>query len=452
MSSFRSRARHALADPDLQQALRGASGGFTHGRERAWNELPDAQGLRRRAAWARRRAVATLPEQWERFTEAAEEAGAEMFWATTAGEAVDLVVGLATEVGARLVVKSKSMLSEEIHLNEALEGAGMEVVETDLGELIVQWAHEPPSHIIAPAVHKTRQQVRALFAGRTGTDPGPEIPALTELARRHLRGEFLRADVGISGANLAIAETGSVVLVTNEGNARMVATLPRMHIAVVGAEKVVADLDDAAVVLEMLARSATGQRSTSYLQWVTGPRRPGEMDGPERLCIVVVDAGRSRVAGTGYQDVLACIRCGSCLNVCPVYTTTGGHAYHSPYQGPIGAVITPLLRGGPGDWELAHASTLCGACLEACPVMIDLPQMLLDLRADAPRSPLARAAGRSGALLAAPRDFHRTFRGLRRLQGPVVLGGRLRWSPFPLGRWLRGRTLPPLASRFFRER
>jgi len=452
VSGFRDRSRQALADPDLQEALKGAAGRFASAREAAWDELPDAEALRRRAAWARRRAVAGLPELWARFAEVAERTGTELYWAADSAEVVDIVLRLTREASARLVIKSKSMLSEEVHLNPALEEAGLEVVETDLGELIVQWAEEPPSHIIAPAVHKTRHQVQALFAHRTGEDPGPDIPALNDLARRYLRDKFLQAEVGISGANLAVAETGTIVLVTNEGNGRMVATLPRMHIALVGAEKLVADLDDAAVVLELLARSATGQRASSYVQWLSGPRRPEEADGPERLCVVVIDAGRSRVTGSSYQDVLACIRCGSCLNVCPVYTTTGGHAYDSPYQGPIGAVVTPLLRGTSEDWELPQASTLCGACLDACPVMIDLPQMLLDLRGEAPRSVAGRAAGWVGARLARPRIFSSVFRLARRPALLLSRGDRLRWVPPPLGRWGRGRTVPVLARRFFRER
>lgn len=452
MSGFRDRSAQALADPVLRQAMKNASGKFVEKREEIWAELPDVQALRLRAAWCRRRAITRLREMWERFAETAEQAGVTIHWAGDAEEARSVIVGLCRRLGGPLVAKSKSMMTEEIELNPALEKAGIEVVETDLGELIIQWAKEPPSHIIAPAVHKTREQVRDLLVEHTGDDAGDDINAMADIARRYLRKVFLTADIGITGGNLAIAETGSVVLVTNEGNGRMIATLPRVVISVIGAEKIVAEMGDAATVLELLARSATGQKASSYVQWLTGPRRGAETDGPDELHVVVVDSGRSEIAIGGQWEVLSCIRCGSCLNVCPVYSTTGGHAYNSPYQGPIGAVITPLLRGEAGDWELPQASTLCGACLDACPVMIDLPQMLLDLRS-LPIKPLAgRLSGRAGSLLARPGAFRGFFRLLRLLQRPFVADERIRWAPGPLRRWLDTRTLRSLASRFFQER
>jgi L-lactate dehydrogenase complex protein LldF len=354
------------------------------------------------------------------------------------------------------VVKSKSMVTEEIDLNQALEDAGCQVTETDLGEWIIQLAAEHPSHILVPAVHRDRYQIAEVFdrrAGRPGGSADPEV--LTAFARQALRGRFLEADLGITGVNFAVAETGSLVLVTNEGNGRLVSALPRVHIAVMGAERVLRTWDQLDLMLNLLARSGTGQPLSAYTSITTGPRRPGEVDGPDELHLVIVDNGRSGMAGTEMAEMLNCIRCGACLNVCPVYRQTGGHAYGWVYPGPMGAVLTPLLAArSPDDVHAAEASgasTLCGACMEACPVEIPLQDLLLGLR----RRKAAHASTRD-------RLVWRAWAAAWRRAGPYEGGNRLavrsrRLLPLvrhlPAGRrWVDGRTLPTLPARTFTER
>jgi L-lactate dehydrogenase complex protein LldF len=336
------------------------------------------------------------------------------------------------------------MTTEEIGLNAALKAGGIQPVETDLGEWIVQLAGESPAHIIAPAINKTKEQVAVLFRKESGDDVPPDIPALTAQARRRLRETFLRAGIGISGGNLAVAETGSVVLVTNEGNGRMVTSLPPVHVAVLGIEKIAPSWAEAAVWLALLARSATGQPLSIYTSIVTGPKRPGDIDGPEEVHVILLDNGRSKLLGTKYEEVLQCIRCGACLNVCPVYRTAGGHAYRgktgppSPYSGPIGAVVTPLLFGLENYKELPQASSLCGACLDVCPARIDLPRMLIELRSD------AVAAGLEPAAVSAVTRLAAAAFGSER-----ALGIAARLARF--GRRFVGGSMPKPAKRSFRE-
>jgi len=303
-------------------------------------------------------------------------------WAKNGTDVGQIVLEIAQREQAKQIVKSKSMVTEEIGLNHVLEDAGIEVVETDLGEYIIQLAGERPSHIIAPAVHQTTQQVAELFTEhlKQKVDGSPE--ALTEVARETLRRMFLDTEIGISGVNFGVAETGSIVLVTNEGNGRMVTSLPRVHIAVMGIERLAPNWEAAATWLSLLASSATGQPLSIYTSVVTGPVKPDELDGPQEVHIILLDNNRASMCGTKYMEVLECIRCGACLSVCPVYKQAGGHAYHSPYSGPIGAVVSPLLFGLENYPGLPQASTLCGACLEVCPVKIDLPRMLVALRTD----------------------------------------------------------------------
>ncbi|HEY8415209.1 MAG TPA: LutB/LldF family L-lactate oxidation iron-sulfur protein, partial [Thermaerobacter sp.] len=393
--------------------------------------------------------------------------------------------------GARRVVKSKSMVTEEIHLNPHLEAAGIEVVETDLGEYIIQLAGHRPSHIVAPAVHLSQQQIREIFSREAGRPLPDDAVALAAFARQQLRQEFLRADVGISGVNFLVAESGTVVLVTNEGNGRMVTSLPRVHIAVMGMERVVPTWADLAVLLEVLARSATGQKITVYTTFVGGPRRPGEADGPEEFHLVIVDNGRSNLLGTRFQEALHCIRCGACLNACPVYRQIGGHPYGGVYSGPIGAVITPLLGGLDGWDDLPYASSLCGACHEACPVMIPLHDLLVDLREEVVnrgqygQAPTgnddATAAGTKGLrdhgerwafrlwrwVFSDPRRYRLAARLAAWVQVPwldaeshtrdepaagLMVGAVLRGGPGPLGAWTASRDFPAVASRPFHAR
>jgi L-lactate dehydrogenase complex protein LldF len=448
---FRQQARKTLADGRLQGALDVATDRLMRQRIAAWGELDDAEDLRTRAYDARMRVIRDLDTHIRQFGDAVAAAGGTMHRAATAEEAARQVVEICKRTDARLVAKSKSMLSEEIGLNDALADAGVDVVETDLGEYILQLAGEHPVHIVAPAIEKTAEQVAELLSAVDGAPVSSELQALTAAARRQMRKTFLTADVGVTGANFAVCETGSVVLVTNEGNGRLVSALPRVHIALVGMERLVANLDDLSVLLRLLARSGTGQRLTTYTTLITGPRREGEEDGPEELHVIVVDNGRSNLRGGKYEEMLACIRCGACLNVCPVYRKAGGGAYSDVYSGPMGAVLVPLLVGLEKAPALPHASSLCGACTDACPVKIPLHELLLELRADlnerragsslerlaftlwsyAWSSPLAYRVSTTLARLGAP------LAGLARLAGP----GRA---------WTRGRTLPRPARRRFR--
>jgi L-lactate dehydrogenase complex protein LldF len=449
---FRQRANSAIEDTRLQTALAGATGRFAQSRIAALADFPDAEALRDHLKAIRAATLANLAEHLQTFERNAQAAGAQVHWARDGAEASRIVLEIAKQREARLVAKSKSMVTEEIGLNQALLDAGIEPVETDLGEWIIQLAAEPPYHIIAPAIHKTRGQVADLFHEVTGEPMADDIPHLTAVARRLLRQKFLSADMGVSGANLAVAETGSVVLVTNEGNGRMVTSLPRVHVAVLGIEKIAPTWDEAAVWLSLLARSATGQPLSIYTTAITGPARPADPDGPEEVHVVLVDNGRSHLLNTPYEEVLQCLRCGACLNVCPVYRAAGGHAYGSPYSGPIGAVISPLLFGLAEYEALPHASSLCGACKDVCPVRIDLPRMLLQLRADevaqgilpGPEALAERAAaavlGHAGLWEAGMRLLRwgqRPFLHDDQLQLPVKLAGE--------------RQLPTLPPKSFRQ-
>src|SRR5215204_5233051 len=381
--TFRENAKAALADVQLRGALKNATSLFGERRKLAAASLPNWEELRSQARAIKDEVLLHLDQYLEEFARNAESRGAKIHWARDAAEANSIICGLATGRAARIVVKSKSMTTEETHLNDALEAAGMQVVETDLGEYIIQLAGEPPSHIIAPAIHKTRAQVAELFTSELGMQPTDDVAQLTSTARATLRDRFAAADVGISGVNFAIAETGTIVIIENEGNIRLTTSVPRMHIAVMGIEKVVPRFSELDVFLKLLPRSGTGQRLTTYQSFITGTKRHTTDEGPEELHIVLLDNGRSRMlAHPVTRQSLACIRCGACLNACPVYQQVGGHAYGSVYPGPIGAVITPQLIGLSKAKQLPYASSLCGACREVCPVKIDIPELLLHLRAE----------------------------------------------------------------------
>ena len=452
-AQFRRRAFVAIEDVRLQTALEGATGRFRQHREAALAALPEADALRDHLKAVRAATLADLAHHLETFERQAIAAGARVHWARDAAEARAIITNLARQNGVKLVTKTKSMATEEIGLNQALAEAGVTPVETDLGEWIIQLAGEPPSHIIAPAVHKTRHQVAQLLSRETGQDLiADDIPRLTAAAREHLRARFLQADMGITGANIGVAETGSIVLVTNEGNAEMTTSLPPIHVVLMGIEKIAPTWDDAAAWLSLLARSATGQPLSVYTTILTGPARADDPEGPRQMHIVLLDNGRSRLLNTPYEEVLQCIRCGACLNVCPVYREAGGHAYGSPYSGPIGAVITPLLFGLEQYAALPHASTLCGACRDACPVRIDLPRLLLSLREEeVARNVLPwpdRAAERSAAfILAHTRLLHAT----RTLLRPFTNIATTESDFSPLHALTAGRKLPSLAARSFHQ-
>jgi len=381
---FQERARQALSDVSLQRAMAKARGGFVDHRRDAVDALPEFDAIRDAARDIKDHVLANLDGYLELYEQKVIENGGRVHWARDADEACRIVAKICKDAEAKTVTKGKSMVSEEIHLNPVLEAAGMTVVETDLGEYIVQLAGETPSHIIAPAVHKTREQITDLFHEHHSplgyTDRVTQREALVNEARSVLRERFVAADVGITGANFLVAETGANVIVTNEGNGDLTSCLPRVHIVTAGIEKVIPSLDDLSVLLRVLARSATGQEFSAYTSLYSGPRRTDEMEGPEAYHVVLLDNGRSRLLGGQYQPMLRCIRCGACLNHCPVYGAIGGHAYGWVYSGPMGAVLTPLLNGFDQAMDLPNACTLNGRCKEVCPVRIPLSDLLLKHR------------------------------------------------------------------------
>src|SRR5215204_1101889 len=381
--TFDQNARAALRDEHLHGALQNLAATFGERRRSAIQTVDNWEELRERARRIKEETLLHLDEYLERFADKAEGAGAKIHWARDGNEACSIVLRLITAIGATQVVKSKSMATEEIHLNDALEAAGIFPVETDLGEWIIQLAGETPSHIVVPAIHKTRSQIAELFVEKVGIAPTDDVGALTGAARNFLRSRFAAAEVGISGVNFGIAETGSMLILENEGNIRLTTSLPKRHIALMGIEKVIPKLADLDVFLKLLPRSGTGQKLTTYQSLITGTKKKSTDEGPDEIHIVLMDNGRSRMlAHPVTRQGLACIRCGACLNACPVYQQIGGHAYGSVYPGPIGAVITPQLVGLEKARQLPYASSLCGACREVCPVKIDIPQLLLHLRAE----------------------------------------------------------------------
>jgi len=454
---FEQRASGALKNLPLRQALEVATERFIAQRASAFRDLPDAEALRKRARAIKEEVLTRLDDYLLRLADSVRQRGGVVHWAKDGSEAREIILDLARARGVKSVVKSKSMVTEEIELNEALEAAGIRPVETDLGEWIIQLAGEKPSHIIAPAIHKSRHEVAELFSRKVGRPLAPDIELLTATAREQLRQEFLQADMGISGVNFAVAETGTLVLVTNEGNGRMVTSVPPVHLAIMGIEKVIPTLEDLMVFLKILARSATGQKASSYVSLITGVRPDGESDRPRELHLVILDNGRSRYLSGPFREALYCIRCGACLNVCPVYRQVGGHAYGATYPGPIGIIVTSMLQGPGGSKELASASSLCGACQEACPLDIDIPHMLLELRreavADRQASGGERAAFRLMAAILRHDGLYRLAgRVGRLLQRPFVRGKRIDRLPFPLSRWTAVRDFPPLSARTFRDR
>ncbi|MGE5150886.1 MAG: LutB/LldF family L-lactate oxidation iron-sulfur protein [Rhodospirillaceae bacterium] len=377
---FKHNAHDALRDANLQDSLSKLKVGFSERRRQAAERLPEFETLRDCARDIKNHTLANLDFYLEEFERKVLALGGHVHWAPTAEDARRIIADLCKSVNARTIAKSKSMISEEIGLNDHLEALGIEPVETDLGEYIIQLRHEPPSHIIAPAVHLTKDQVADTFLEHHRalgfTKRLTERNDLVAEARQVLRQKFLDADVGLNGANFLVAETGSSMLVTNEGNADLSNTLPKMQIVLASIEKVIPTLEDAAVLLRVLARSATGQESSAYTTLNTGPKRTGDLDGPEQYHVVLLDNGRSSVLGTKMQDMLRCIRCGACMNHCPVYGAIGGHAYGWVYPGPIGAVLTPQLIGVEEAGNLPNASTFCGRCESVCPVRIPLPGLM----------------------------------------------------------------------------
>jgi L-lactate dehydrogenase complex protein LldF len=448
--SFREIARLKLNDERIEGALDLSTSRLMSGRLVAWETLAGAQELRSRAHDARMRVIDDLDAHVSRFRDAVEARGGNTFVAATAEDANAYIVDVCRNADAKLAAKSKSMATEEIGLNGALQAAGVRPVETDLGEYILQLAGEHPVHILAPAIEKTKEEVAELLARVDGRPVEAELEELTRAARRQLRETFHAADIGITGANFGVCDTGSIVLVTNEGNGRLVSSLPRVHVALIGMERLVGSLADLAVLLRLLARSATGQRLSTYTTVITGPRREGEQDGPDELHVVILDNGRSTLVGGRYREMLACIRCGACLNVCPVYRKTGGAAYGPVYSGPMGAVLVPLLAGLEHASDLPHASSLCGACTDACPVKIPLHELLLELRRDLVDEGIApfreRLAFRLWSYAWSTQSGYRFTTRLARLGGPF--GGLVG----PGRAWGKGRKLPRPGRRYRDDR
>lgn len=451
---FHSRVALALHDRQLRVALDRATSHLARQREIAFASLADPIQAREAARRVRTQTLRQLDQHLEQFERAVVAMGGRVHWADSAADARRIAVELALAQGVRRVVKSKSMLSEEIGLNPALEATGIEVVESDLGEYIVQLAHETPSHIIAPAFHKTREQIGQLFHDKLGIPLTHDPARMTAAARARLREVYLTAGMGISGVNFGVAETGTLCLVTNEGNASLSMSAPPLHLALMGIERIVPSLADLAVMLEVLARSATGQKLSVYTDLITGPRRRADPDGPEELHVLLVDNGRSRVLAGELAEILLCIRCGACLNACPVYREIGGHAYGSVYSGPLGAVLTPALHGIEAWAELPYASSLCGACRDVCPVRIDIPRMLLALRRQAVQRRATpfwlRLSLRFYRFAATrPRMFRVAMAAARALTRTLAPGGFFRHLPPPLSGWTAHRDFPAFAAQPF---
>ncbi|MBS0209025.1 MAG: iron-sulfur cluster-binding protein [Planctomycetes bacterium] len=446
----------ALHDANLQLALVNLGDTLGTRNKQALGSLPDKDALRQRARAIKEAALSRLDEHLVTLQAAVERNGGQLHFAADAADAQQIITGVIQRAGGRRVVKSKSMTSEEIHLNHALEAAGCEVLETDFGEYIVQLAGHRPSHLVAPAMHLTINEARDILSADAGQTLPAEAEALAAYARTRLRTAFGAADVGISGGNFVVAETGSVVIISNEGNARLTTSLPRVHIALVGIEKVIPRFADLPVFLKLLARAATGQKMSVYTSIVSGLRRDGELDGAEEFHLVLLDNGRSRILAGPLRESLFCIRCGACLNACPIYRNVGGHAYGGVYAGPIGAVLTPQYDGLVPNQHLPHASSLCGACQAACPVKIAIPEMLVQLRDQLHAEPAmgGKLEGFAYRMWAVAMRRPALYRIATWLATRTI--GRLgkRWLarlPGPLHGWTQSRDFPAPAAQRFRD-
>ena len=454
----------AIHNKPLQKALVNVTNRFRSARNKASLEVADWENLRTAAREVKKQTIANLDTYLLMLEERVKRAGGEVHWARDADEASRIIVNIAKEGKVKSVVKSKSMATEEIELNDKLEEARIKVVETDLGEYIIQLAGEHPSHIIAPAIHKTKEDISKLFSEKLGIPHYDKPEELTKVAREKLRSEFLNADMGVSGANFAVAETGTIVVVENEGNARLTTTVPKIHVALVGIEKLIPRYEDLSLFLTVLARSATGQKSSTYVSFITGPKRSTDIDGPEEFHLVLLDNGRSKIlASQQTRESLYCIRCGACLNNCPVYRQVGGHSYGWVYSGPIGAIITPQLVGIDKAPELPFASSLCGACRDVCPVKIDFPKVLLQLRKNVVESKKGHVKGgelseRLGIKLWRFTVEHESIYMIaNKLSYYLQLpwrgnNGKLNSLPYPFSRWTDQRDFPAVAKKTFREK
>ena len=450
MDDFKERSRTVLNDPGQRKNFRGAMDFLQAKRKSQFPNQEEREGLRDLGAAIRRYSLAHLPRLLEQLEQKLTANGVHVHWAETPDQANAIALAIAQRVNARHIVKGKSMVSEEIEFNHAMEAAGIEAFESDMGEYIVQLAGEKPSHIIMPAIHKTKAQIAKLFAEEVpGVAYTEDVDALIQIGRRVLRRKFADADIGLSGVNFCVAETGTLCLVENEGNGRMCTTVPKIHIAITGIEKVVEKLEHVPPLYSLLSRSATGQAVTTYFNLISGPRKPGELDGPEEVHLILLDNGRTQAyADEQLRATLQCIRCGACMNHCPVYARIGGHAYGTTYPGPIGAIISPHLLGLESTYPLAFASTLCGACGEVCPVKIPIPDILVRLRNEAMAQPESEDAtlrgsgvARTVAATAVWGVWSQVYSrlGLYKLASWFMSRGRA-MSPSEQGAWTRSRT------------
>ena len=452
---FKTDAKRVAGDLRHRGLIQTALRKYETSRDLQKSAFQDWQGARQSAAERKWDAINHLDVYLESLTSKLEARGTKVHWATTAEQAREIILGIVREKKARSIIKSKAMTAEEIHLNDALEKAGFSVVESDLGEYIVQLRNEAPYHIVFPAMHLTRGEISALFTEKLGSAPTDNPEDLTMIARNVLRDKYITADVGITGANFAVAETGMISITENEGNARLTAALPKTMITLMGLEKIIPKLSDLALFLPRLATAGAGQAITGYNSMYGGPRQPGEIDGPEEYHVVLIDNSRTHLlADPEQRDALHCIRCGACLNVCPIYRNVGGHAYGTTYSGPVGSVITPHLRGLQEWKHLSQASSLCGACTEACPVKIDLHHHLLQNRRNAMQEKPVwweKDAFHIFGFLATRPELLRALIPFGRFAQKwfhwIVLGGPLD----PAKAWTETRDLPPIAPRTFTD-
>ncbi len=455
---YDTRVESALNNRHLRTALERATGRMSGQRVAAMTAV-DGERLRDQMRQMKEHALRNLPALLEQLEANLTAKGVQVYWAKEADEVNRTLIQIARKANVQKAVKVKSMVSEEVHVNDALAQAGITAVETDLGEFIIQLAGEPPSHILAPVIHRRAEDISELFQKELDMPPTLDPQVMCGVARTRLRREFLSADMGISGCNFAIAETGTICIVTNEGNGRMSSSLPRVYVVIMGIEKVVPTVEDAFMQYQALSRSATGQQCSVYLAMTSGPRRQGDADGPDEMHVILLDNGRVDMLAQGYGEALCCVRCGACLNVCPVYREIGGHAYGSTYSGPIGAVISGLLHNHVTDVEaLPYASSLCGACRDACPVQIDLPRLLLDLRADevehGETKRMEHLAMQNFAWMMDSRTRYEAA-GKMASGGSNLLawfsGGSIKAMPGPFAAWTDTRNFPPFAKRSFRD-
>ncbi len=459
---YREEAVKGIKNTVLQEALANLQERFGTGTAEGYKNLPEGPALRHLAHDIRINTINNLDIVLKKLAENVRKNGGHVFFAKDGEAAVDYCLQVARRHNVKLAVKGKSMVTEEIGLNSSLAAAGIEVAETDLGEYIIQLFGEHPSHIIAPAIHKTRKEIGRIFAEKLNIPFADDPPALTQAARKALRKKFLTADMGISGCNLACAETGHITVVSNEGNIRMSSTLPRVHVSFMGMERVTARLEDHNPLLRLLCIGAAAMHMATYVSYIGGPTFPGQGDGPEEFHLVILDNGRTRIlADTAFREMLCCIRCAACLNVCPVYRKIGGHAYGYPYSGPVGAVVTPLLVGINRAEHLCQGETLCGACKDACPVNIDIPGMLLELRNKlaegdskwqvTPSDQKEKFLYTLWSWLVRDRRIYDLFLRLS-LVGQKLFPqkeGMIHRLPFSLKGWTSGRDLKPIADESF---